>query len=68
MLGAAGVPVLPMMEVSSEAGAVAAAERLGYPVVVKPCHGGQGRAVALNLPMRAGGGSLPGARPSATAS
>jgi hypothetical protein len=49
MLGAAGVPVLPMMEVTSEAGAVAAAGRLGYPVVVKPCHGGQGRAVALNL-------------------
>src|SRR5882724_4294492 len=49
ILGACGVPVLPMMEVSSEAGAVAAAERLGYPVVVKPCHGGQGRAVGLNL-------------------
>src|SRR5262249_14631032 len=49
MLGAAGVPVLPMLEVMSEAGAVAAAERLGYPVVVKPCHGGQGRAVAVRL-------------------
>jgi cyanophycin synthetase len=49
MLGAAGVPVLPMMEVSNEAGAVAAAERLGYPVVVKPCHGGQGRAVGVHL-------------------
>src|SRR5204863_2672167 len=49
MLGAAGVPVLPMMEVSNEAGAVTAAERLGYPVVVKPCHGGQGRAVGVHL-------------------
>jgi len=28
---------------------VAAADRLSYPVVVKPCHGGQGRAVAVHL-------------------
>src|SRR5258706_2151177 len=49
LLRAAGVPVLAMAEVMNEAAAVAAAERLGYPVVVKPCHGGQGRGVSLHL-------------------
>ena len=53
ILGAAGVPVLPMMEVMSESGAVAAAQRLGYPVVAKPCHGGQGRGVSVHLTDRA---------------
>jgi cyanophycin synthetase len=49
ILRAAGVPVLPMAEVTNEAAAIAAAERIGYPVVVKPCHGGQGRGVAVHL-------------------
>src|SRR5260221_3762704 len=49
ILAAAGVPVLAMTEVSSEAGAIKAAERIGYPVVVKPCHGGKGRGVSIHL-------------------
>jgi UDP-N-acetylmuramyl tripeptide synthase len=49
LLRAAGVPVLAMAEVMNEAAAIAAAERLGYPVVVKPCHGGQGRGVSVRL-------------------
>jgi len=49
LLRAAGVPVLAMAEVTNEAAAVAAAERIGYPVVVKPCHGGQGRGVSVHL-------------------
>jgi len=49
LLRAAGVPVLAMAEVMDEAAAIAAAERIGYPVVVKPCHGGQGRGVSLRL-------------------
>jgi cyanophycin synthetase len=49
LLRAAGVPVLAMAEVMNEAAAITAAERIGYPVVVKPCHGGQGRAVAVHL-------------------
>ncbi len=49
ILGAVGVPVLPMIEVSSESAAIRAAERIGYPVVVKPCHGGRGRGVSVHL-------------------
>jgi UDP-N-acetylmuramyl tripeptide synthase len=49
LLRAAGVPVLAMAEVMNEAAAIAAAERIGYPVVVKPCHGGQGRGVSVRL-------------------
>src|SRR5258706_1485971 len=49
LLRAAGVPVLAMAEVVKEAAAIAAAERMGYPVVVKPCHGGQGRGVSVHL-------------------
>ncbi|MFO1059196.1 MAG: Mur ligase family protein [Dongiaceae bacterium] len=48
LLRAAGVPVLPMREVGSEAEAINAAESLGYPVVVRPCRGG-GKAVGVNL-------------------
>ena len=33
----------------SERQAVSAAEKLGYPVVVKPCDGNQGKGVSLNL-------------------
>ncbi len=49
LLRVAGVPVLAMAEVTNEAAAIAAAERIGYPVVVKPCHGGQGRGVSVHL-------------------
>src|SRR5438552_407032 len=49
ILGAVGVPVVPMIEVSSEAAAVRAAEGIGYPVVVKPCHGGRGEGVSVRL-------------------
>src|SRR5262249_23414416 len=49
LLRVAGVPVLAMAEVMSEAAAITAAERIGYPVVVKPCHGGQGRGVSVHL-------------------
>ena len=49
LLRAAGVPVLAMAEVMDEAAAITAAERIGYPVVVKPCHGGQGRGVSVHL-------------------
>lgn len=33
----------------TEASAVACAERLGYPVVIKPCDGNQGKGVVLNI-------------------
>jgi cyanophycin synthetase len=49
LLAAAGIPVLPIREVWNEGQAVAAAERIGYPVVVKPCRGGGGRAVSVHL-------------------
>jgi cyanophycin synthetase len=49
LLRAAGVPVLPMREVSSESDAVREAQALGYPVVVKPCRGGGGKAVSVKL-------------------
>jgi len=49
LLSAAGLPV-PRAEVVDTADeAVAAAERLGYPVVVKPLDGNHGRGVGLNL-------------------
>jgi cyanophycin synthetase len=49
LLAAAGIPVLPSREVWDERQAIAAAEALGYPVVVKPCRGGAGRAVSVHL-------------------
>ncbi|MFO1059750.1 MAG: hypothetical protein U1E53_22625 [Dongiaceae bacterium] len=49
LLAGAGIPVLPSQEVWDERQAVAAAERLGYPVVVKPCRGGGGRGVSVHL-------------------
>jgi cyanophycin synthetase len=49
LLSAAGLPV-PRAEVVETADeAVAAADRLGYPVVVKPLDGNHGRGVGLNL-------------------
>ena len=49
LLAAAGLPV-PRSEVVRTADeAVAAAERIGYPVVIKPLDGNHGRGVGLNL-------------------
>jgi len=44
-----GVPVPWGRPVTSAEDAVAAAEEIGYPVVVKPQYGNQGRGVATNL-------------------
>ncbi len=49
LLSAVGAPVPLGREVTSPDDAVAAAEALGYPVVVKPQDGSQGRGVAVNL-------------------
>jgi cyanophycin synthetase len=49
LLGAAGLPVPKQESVRSEDGAVAAARRIGFPVVVKPLDGNHGRGVCLNL-------------------
>ena len=49
LLSAAGLPVPRAEVVETEDEAVAAAERLGYPVVVKPLDGNHGRGVGLNL-------------------
>jgi cyanophycin synthetase len=44
-----GLPVPRQERVYDEAEAVAAAESLGYPVVVKPLDGNHGRGVSINL-------------------
>ncbi len=44
-----GIPTPRGEVVISESQAVAAANRLGVPVVVKPCDGNQGKGVSLNL-------------------
>ncbi|NNG35436.1 cyanophycin synthetase [Nakamurella aerolata] len=49
LLLAAGLPVPQSEVVRSVDGAVAAAGRIGYPVVVKPLDGNHGRGVAINL-------------------
>ncbi|HEX8581802.1 MAG TPA: cyanophycin synthetase, partial [Acidimicrobiales bacterium] len=49
LLSAAGLPVPRSIPVRTEDGAVRAAERIGYPVVVKPLDGNHGRGVALDL-------------------
>ncbi|MEI2713089.1 MAG: cyanophycin synthetase [Nocardioides sp.] len=49
LLGAAGLPVPKQETVRSADGAVAAARRIGYPVVVKPLDGNHGRGVCLDL-------------------
>lgn len=50
LLAAAGIPVPQQTEISSAAGAVKAAEAIGYPVVVKPADldGGTGARANLN--------------------
>jgi cyanophycin synthetase len=49
LLGAAGLPVPKQESVRSVEGAVAAAKRIGFPVVVKPLDGNHGRGVCLDL-------------------
>ena len=49
LLGAAGLPVPRQESVRTVEQAVAVAERIGYPVVVKPLDGNHGRGVCLDL-------------------
>jgi cyanophycin synthetase len=49
LLEAAGLPVPAGHAVRDEEAAVRAASRLGYPVVVKPLDGNQGKGVSTNL-------------------
>jgi cyanophycin synthetase len=49
LLGAAGLPVPKQESVRSADQAARAAERVGYPVVVKPLDGNHGRGVCLDL-------------------
>ena len=49
LLAATGVPVPRSEMVRGEDQAVAAAERIGYPVAMKPLDGNHGRGVMLNL-------------------
>jgi cyanophycin synthetase len=50
LLASAGLPVPRSEAVRSVEAAVAAADRIGYPCVVKPLDGNHGRGVCLNLP------------------
>ena len=50
LLASAGLPVPHSEAVRSAVAAVAAADRIGYPCVVKPLDGNHGRGVCLNLP------------------
>jgi cyanophycin synthetase len=50
LLASAGLPVPRSEAVRSVEAAVSAAERIGYPCVVKPLDGNHGRGVCLNLP------------------
>ena len=52
LLGSAGLPVPKQAAVRTRPGLVEAAERIGYPVVVKPLDGNHGRGVCLNLQNR----------------
>ena len=49
LLGSAGLPVPSSDVVRTKTGALEAARRVGYPVVVKPLDGNHGRGVCLNL-------------------
>ena len=49
LLGAAGLPVPKQGSVRTADGAVQVANRIGYPVVVKPLDGNHGRGVCLDL-------------------
>jgi cyanophycin synthetase len=52
MLSAVGVPVPEGQTVTSREMAWEAAQEIGFPVVVKPRHGSQGRGVAVHLETR----------------
>ena len=49
LLAAAGLPVPRSVVVRSADEAVTSAERIGYPVVIKPLDGNHGRGVGLNI-------------------
>ena len=49
LLASAGLPVPKQETARSAEGAVAAARRIGFPVVLKPLDGNHGRGVCLNL-------------------
>jgi cyanophycin synthetase len=49
LLGAAGLPVPKQESIRTMEQAVVVAERIGYPVVVKPLDGNHGRGVCLDL-------------------
>jgi cyanophycin synthetase len=49
LLAAAGLPVPRSEVVGEEDAAVAAAKRIGYPVVTKPLDGNHGRGVSLDV-------------------
>ena len=49
LLASAGLPVPKQETIRTAAGAVAAARRIGYPVVLKPLDGNHGRGVCLDL-------------------
>lgn len=49
LLSSAGLPVPKQEAVRTLAGTLAAAERIGFPVVVKPLDGNHGRGVCLDL-------------------
>jgi cyanophycin synthetase len=53
MLDEAGVPVPRGRVVDSSEAAVAAAESIGYPIVLKPSNANHGKGVAINLNSRA---------------
>ena len=49
LLGDIGLPVPQHITVRREAQAIRAAQKLGYPVVVKPLDGNHGRGISINL-------------------
>ncbi|KFN49087.1 cyanophycin synthetase [Arenimonas composti] len=49
ILGSLGLPVPKQELVQTEAGAIRAARRLGYPVVTKPYNGNHGRGISIGL-------------------
>lgn len=49
ILGNAGLPVAKQVKVTSEEAAIRAAERIGYPVVIKPLAGMQGYGITPNI-------------------
>ena len=66
LLASAGLPVPKQETVRSAEGAVAAARRIGFPVVVKPLDGNHGRGVCLDLHERRRGARRPSSSPRAS--